>query len=459
MFERLIIQELEQWQHKSSRKPLVIRGARQVGKTTVVHQFAERFEQYIYLNLELEEDKQPFLRFTNIETLLQNLFFLKDQSLSLKANTLIFIDEIQEVPEALNVLRYFYEQEPSIKVIAAGSMLETAFDKNIHFPVGRVEFKVLRPVAFPEFLDALGERGALEQLFQVPIRDFAHDKLLKLYHLYALIGGMPEVIKTYVATKDLNALQSVFDSLITSYLEDVEKYAKNNSQALHLAHIIRTSFAEAGNRIQFAGFGNSPYRSREMSESFRVLEKVFLLNLVYPNTSVTLPILPDLKKSPRLQLLDTGLMNYFVGIQKDIIGTDDLSQVYKGKMIEHLTGQELLAAQYHALAALNFWVKAKKESTAELDFLISFDGQIIPVEVKSGKTGTLRSLHQFMDLAPHNMSVRLYAGNLSISELITPNGKTFFLLNLPYYLASQLMAYLEWFRDEINQRNQALENG
>ena len=430
-----------------------------MGKTTVVHQFAERFEQYIYLNLELEEDKQPFLRFTNIETLVQNLFFLKDQLLSLKDNTLIFIDEIQEVPEALNVLRYFYEQEPSIKVIAAGSMLETALDKNIHFPVGRVEFKVLRPVAFPEFLDALGERSALEQFFQVPMSDFAHDKLLKLYHLYALIGGMPEVIKTYVATKDLSSLQSVFDSLITSYLEDVEKYAKNDSQVLHLRHIIRTSFAEAGNRIQFAGFGNSPYKSREMSESFRVLEKVFLLDLVYPNTSVTLPLLPDLKKSPRLQLLDTGLMNYFVGIQKDIIGTDDLSQIYKGKMIEHLTGQELLAAQYNTLNSLYFWVKEKKESTAELDFLISFDGQIIPVEVKSGKTGTLRSLHQFMDLAPHNMAVRFYAGNLSISELKTPSGKVFFLLNLPYFLVSQIRPYLEWFRDEINQRNLASKKG
>jgi hypothetical protein len=270
---------------------------------------------------------------------------------------------------------------------------------------------------------------------------------------------MPEVVKTYVATKDLSSLQSVFDSLITSYLEDVEKYAKNDSQVLHLRHIIRTSFAEAGNRIQFAGFGNSPYKSREMSESFRVLEKVFLLDLVYPNTSVTLPLLPDLKKSPRLQLLDTGLMNYFVGIQKDIIGTDDLSQIYKGKMIEHLTGQELLAAQYSTLNSLYFWVKEKKESTAELDFLISFDGQIIPVEVKSGKTGTLRSLHQFMDLAPHNMAVRFYAGNLSISELKTPSGKVFFLLNLPYFLVSQIKPYLEWFRDEIYQRNLAPKKG
>jgi uncharacterized protein len=168
-------------------------------------------------------------------------------------------------------------------------------------------------------------------------------------------------------------------------------------------------------------------------------------------------LLPDLKKSPRLQLLDTGLMNYFVGIQKDIIGTDDLSQVYKGKMIEHLTGQELLAAQFNTLNALFFWVKEKKESTAELDFLVSFEGQIIPVEVKSGKTGTLRSLHQFMDLAPHHMAVRFYAGNLGISELKTPSGKVFFLLNLPYFLVSQIKPYLDWFQAEVNQRIQALK--
>ena len=156
MFQRLIQHELDVWLEKPDRKPLVIRGARQVGKTTVVHQFSKRFDQYIYLNLELSEDRRAFENYRNLEHLLQTVFFLKNQLLSKKESTLIFIDEIQEVPEALNILRYFYEQEPSVKVIAAGSMLETLFDKKIHFPVGRVEFKVLRPVSFPEFLEALG---------------------------------------------------------------------------------------------------------------------------------------------------------------------------------------------------------------------------------------------------------------------------------------------------------------
>lgn len=453
MFRRVIIQELENWLKKPGRKPLVLRGARQVGKTTVINQFARQFEQYIYLNLEIEEDKKPFLQYKNLDQLLQAVFFIKNQRLSKKENTLIFIDEIQEVPEALNILRYFYEQEPTIKVIAAGSMLETIFNQKIHFPVGRVEYKVLRPVSFPEFLGALGENAALEQLQHIPFRSFAYEKLIGLYHIYAITGGMPEVVRTYAETKDLTSLNPVFDSLIVSYLDDVEKYAKNDSQVLHLRHVIKSSFSEAGKRIQFAGFGNSAYRSREMGECFRILEKVLLLNLIYPNTSATLPFLPDLKKSPRLQFLDTGMINHFVGIQKDILGTDDLNKIYKGTMIEHLTGQELMAAEYNVLSELYFWVKEKKESTAEVDFLIPYEGLIIPIEVKSGKTGTLKSLHQFMELAPHNMAIRLYAGPTDITEVVTSKDKKYYLLSLPYFLASQIRQYLGWFENEIKEKS------
>lgn len=453
MFTRLIEQELDIWMAKPDRKPLVIRGARQVGKTTVVHQFARRFEQYIYLNLELKEDKEPFLRYTDLEKLLQTIFFLKNHRLDKKENTLIFIDEIQEVPGALNILRYFYEQEPALKVIAAGSMLESLFDRHIHFPVGRVEYKVLRPVSFTEFLEAMNEHEALGQLRHIPFNDFAHDRLLKLYHQYAIVGGMPEAVSIYGQNRDAGALNTFFDSLISSYLDDVEKYAKNNTQAMHLRHVIRTSFTEAGKRIQFGGFGNSAYRSREMGECFRILEKALLLHLIYPNTSVTLPIQPDLKKSPRLQVLDTGMFNYFAGIRTEIIGTSDLSNIHKGIIIEHLTGQELLADSFDSLSGLNFWVKENKDSNAETDFVISYDSKLIPVETKSGKTGTLRSLHQFMESAPHTMAVRFYAGTLSIDEVKTPKGKSFYLLSLPYYLTSQLKSYLAWFKTHLGKKS------
>jgi predicted AAA+ superfamily ATPase len=445
MFARQLLSELEKWRLNKPRKPLIIRGARQVGKTTLVNQFAKQYEQYIYLNLELAEDKEPFENFTTIENLLNTLFFLKNKTLTKKSTTLIFIDEIQQVPKALNTLRYFYELAPDISVIAAGSMLETLFDKNISFPIGRVEYKVIRPVSFTEFLSAIGETAALEQITKVPIAAFAQTKLLSLFHTYALIGGMPEVIHHYATHKDLVTLAPIYDSLISGYMDDVEKYAKNNAQILHIRHCIQSSFALAGKRIKFEGFGNAAYKSREIGESLRVLEKALLLQLIYPCTTATLPMVPDIKKSPRLQILDTGLLNYFVGIQKEIIDTDDLNKIYQGTLIEHLIGQELLAFQYNALSALHFWVREKKESTAEVDYLFPYNGLIIPIEVKSGVAGSLKSLHSFMDLAPHHWAIRFYAGALNITDAITQNGKQYQILNLPYYLGSQIEKYIAWF--------------
>lgn len=451
MFRRNILYRLQEWRTKMNRKPLIIRGARQVGKTTVVRQFAQEFDQYIYLNLELPEDRKPFEDFINFETLLQSLFFLKNQLLDKRQTTLIFIDEIQEVPEALQQLRYFYEEAADIPVIAAGSMQESLFNPDISFPVGRVEYLVVHPASFPEFLDALGERAALEQLSIVPLASFARDKLLQLFRTYCLIGGMPEIVAHYAENKDLTALNTIYESLLVSYMDDVEKYATSPAQVNYIRHAIRASFAEAGKRIKFQGFGNSAYKSREMSEALRALEKALLIHLIFPQTSPVLPLQPDLQKSPRLHVLDTGMMNYFVGIQKEIIGTEDLSSVYHGTMIEHIAGQELLASQFSALHGLNFWVREKSTATAEIDYLYMYDGKLVPIEVKAGADGKLRSLHLFMDLAPHNMAVRFYAGELHISEVVTAEGKKFYLLNLPYFLISQVEKYLKWFEEEIRK--------
>lgn len=449
MFTRAILADLENWQNKSPRKPLIIRGARQVGKTTLINQFAQKFGQFIYLNLELPEDRQPFENFTNVERLVQAVFFLKNKSLSQKDNTLIFIDEIQTAPEALNLLRYFYEQESEIAVIAAGSMLETLFDKSISFPVGRVEYKVLRPVSFPEFLSAMTETAASDLLQQIPCPAFAHQKLLSLFHTYALVGGMPEIVQHYSKNKDLVGLAPLYDSLLASYMDDAEKYARNDTQMQMIRHAIRTSFAQAGNRIKFQGFGNSNYGSREMGEALRALQKALLIYIVYPETGYTLPLLPDLKKSPRLHVLDTGLMNYFAGLQSEVLNTDDLNKVYQGRIIEHLVGQELLAFQHQSLSALHFWVRGKKSSVAELDYLFPFEGRLIPIEVKSGSEGKLRSLHLFMDSVPHNIAVRFYSGEVSITRISTSQGKEFILLNLPYYAVSQLEKYLTWTKSQV----------
>ena len=453
MFDRNILKELQLWLEKPDRKPLVLRGARQVGKTTVVRELGKQCKQFIYLNLELEEDRKPFEQFTNVPILLQTVFLLKNKLLSEKENTLLFIDEIQEHPPALNILRYLYEQEPALPVIAAGSTLETAFDKNIHFPVGRVEYKILRPASFLEFLGANGEMVALEKLQEIPLPDYAQDTLQRLFHTYALTGGMPEVVSHYAHNKDLTALVSIYDSLLTSYADDVEKYANTSQQVQLIRHAIRSVFGEAGKRITFEGFGHSSYRSRDVKEALIMLEKTFLIQLIYPQTNATLPLMPDQKKKPRLQALDTGLLNYMAGIQTDIIQSEDLNSVYNGTMIEHLVGQEILAHQYLSLSSLYFWVREKSTSNDEVDYLYPYEGKLIPIEVKSGATGKLKSLHIFMDMVPHNMAIRFYAGNIHISQLVTPSGKTYYLLNLPYFLATQLEAYMNWFQKQIHIAN------
>src|SRR6185312_5978032 len=194
MFYRKIINDLKTWSNSPDRKPLILRGARQVGKTTVVDAFGKTFNHYIKLNLETPADKNLFTTSPDVHKLIQAIFFAKEKELAHRADTLLFIDEIQQVDGALNMLRYFYEEYPDLRVIAAGSLLETILHRKTNVPVGRVEYRVMRPVSFPEFLKALRKDQASEQLEHLPLNDFAHQTLLSLFHTYALVGGMPEIV-------------------------------------------------------------------------------------------------------------------------------------------------------------------------------------------------------------------------------------------------------------------------
>jgi predicted AAA+ superfamily ATPase len=447
MYNRNILTELKKWKTNSLRKPLILRGARQVGKTTVVNGFAESYGQYIYLNLEIEANAKPFRNYVNIEQLTEQLFFLHNKNIDKKKDTLLFIDEIQEVPAAVNILRYFYEEVPELHVIAAGSLLETVISEQIRIPVGRVEYRVVRPFSFDEFLQAMGETSAIQQFHQVPLKEFVHDKLLNLFHTYVLLGGMPAIVSHYVQNKNLTALSTVYESLIVSYMDDVEKYARNNNLVQVIRHVIRTAYLEAGSRIKFQGFGHSNYGSREVGEAMRTLEKTLLLHLIYPVTHASIPILPDKRKSPRLQVLDTGMLNHFAGLQKEIIASPNLDVVYQGKVVEHMVGQELLAYKFNVLNELNFWVRDKKDAEAEVDFVIDYEGRMIPIEVKSGVSGRLRSLHSFMDMVKHDLAIRLYGGLLKIDNVKTLQGKEYRLLNMPYYLAGKIEEYLKWMEN------------
>ncbi|MCE3295509.1 MAG: hypothetical protein K0R65_1223 [Crocinitomicaceae bacterium] len=456
MFHRKAISFLSQWKASSRRKPLIIRGARQVGKTTLVHSFSKTYKQYLYINLEKSQHKSLFTEYMDVKKLVERLFFVEDLELKYLSETLLFIDELQEVPKAVNLLRYFKEDLPELHVIAAGSMLETLLGKNITFPVGRVEYMMLRPVSFAEFLEATGEKSALEQLHIVPMNAFAKDKLLGLFHTYALLGGMPEVIQAYAETKDITALKPIFSTLLNAYHEDAEKYAKSAEQLQLIRFILDQVLFEAGKRITFQSFGKSNYKSKDVGEVLRTLQKTHLLQLMYPCVGHGIPLEQDFRKSPRLQYLDTGLVNFKVGLQKEIIGTEDLCSVYQGKLIEHLVGQELLSGYFLPLDNIYFWVREKNSSSAELDFVYPFEGKLVPIEVKSGPKGKIKSLAVFMEQSKLNFAIRFYAGEQSLDTLKTPEGKTFYLLNLPYFLASKTESYIEWLQENLPEEEKEL---
>lgn len=317
-------------------------------------------------------------------------------------------------------------------------------DKEISFPVGRVEYLAVRPFSFSEFLTAGDHKNELEALNTIPFPVYAHDKLLALFRKYALVGGMPEIVKLYFETNDLVEIRNSINNLIIGYKDDVEKYARNESASKVVRHIIENAWSYAAERITFNNFAGSNYRSREVSESFKVLEKTMLLRLVYPTTAMKIPLIANRKMSPKLHLLDTGLVNFKSGIEKEFFSEAELTDVYKGKIAEHIVGQELLSKNQLPEANLTFWTREKRQSSAELDYLLNYKGKVIPVEVKSGASGKMRSLNIFMNLSDINIAVRFYSGVLSISKEKTKEGKNFTLINLPFYLCSKLEDYLEY---------------
>ncbi|WEK38353.1 MAG: AAA family ATPase [Candidatus Pseudobacter hemicellulosilyticus] len=444
-FSRIAEGHLINWKSKKSRKPLIIRGARQVGKTTLVRSFAASYPHVIFLNLEKPADKKYFDDFDDVQNLSEALFLANNIPSQQISNTLLFIDEIQESPKAIQLLRYFYEELPALHVISAGSLLEFAIKQVKSFPVGRVEFLYLHPLNFYEYLAAAGRSDLQKQLETIPPNPAAHQLLMDLFHRYAIIGGMPEVVKTDIEQQQLSNLVQVYESIWETYKNDVEKYTSNDTERRIIKHIMDTAHLSLDQRIKFQGFGNSNYRSREIGEAFRTLEDVKIIRLIYPTTETQPPLQADLKKSPRLQFLDTGLVNHSLGIQAEMLAMDDLNKAYKGAVIPHLITQEYISSENLTTQKPNFWVREKLQSNAEVDLIYTYKGLAIPIEIKSGPTGTLRSLHQFIEAADHPYAIRMHAGKFNIEKLTTPNKKAYLLMNLPYYLGTTLNHYIEWF--------------
>ena len=262
MFTRQAINDLERWRVTPYRQPLVVRGARQVGKTTLVNEFGKRFDGYIYLNLEEDSRAREILEMdVELDIKIGMLYAIKGVPRN-NQETLFFIDEIQNSPKTITLLRYFYEHYPQLHVIAAGSLLENVVDMSVSFPVGRVQYMSVRPCSFKEFLGALGRSSEYEMITQRPELSLPlHQSFMALFNQYVVVGGMPRAVARYVDLRDVLALDDVYSTLLTAYRDDVEKYVSKSKLKTVVRHILQYGWGLAGDTITLGRFAGSQYNA------------------------------------------------------------------------------------------------------------------------------------------------------------------------------------------------------
>lgn len=270
--------------------------------------------------------------------------------------------------------------------------------------------------------------------------------LLREFHEYAIIGGMPEVVKKYLEVNEMASLTPIYYSIWETYKADIPKYASNASERKTISFILDAAAGYIDQRITFANFAHSGLKSRDVAQAFQALDRARAIQLLYPATQTEPPLTQNLHRSPRLQFLDTGLVNHILNIQADMLMMDDLNAAYKGAVIPHLVTQEVISTQQFSSSKPMFWVREKTTASAEVDLVVVRGKYAIPIEIKSGKKGTLRSLHTYIDKTNHRLAIRMYAGPMSVEYQSTILGKKqFVLLNLPYYLGTQLEQWIDWF--------------
>lgn len=402
--QRDISKKLADWQGSLSRKPLVIRGARQVGKTYSIEKFGNEhfanvvvfdFERNRSLNAVFEKDLDPKKLVIELE--------IHAGARIVPGETLLFFDEIQACERALLSLRYFYEEMPELHIIAAGSLLEFAMS-NISFPVGRVTFEWMRPMTFKEFLISSGKEIIAEKIPSIFSREpglkTLHDLLLEQLRLYFIIGGMPEAVKRFIETGSATHVKKIHDDIMHSYIQSLAKYnLKVNIESIE--QVLRVIPSKVGHQIKYTHL--DPDRRIELTKtSLDILEKALLVNLVHSTHASGLPLGAGVNpKVFKPIFLDIGLMQSLCGVDpKESITATDLNNIYKGAVAEQFVGQELLAAGGSENHKLYYWSRPQKSSTAEVDFVFVRNSRIYPIEVKSGAKGRMKSLHILLEEHP-----------------------------------------------------------
>jgi len=401
--KRDLYKNLCNWKDEKERRPLLLRGARQTGKTFLVNEFGKKeFDSFISLNFERNpEFKDIFISNTPHE-IIERIVLFTGKKVEV-GKTLLFLDEIQECPVAIVSMRYFFEELPAFHIIGAGSLLEfTLHSENFRMPVGRIQYLYLFPLSFGEFLDAIDQAGLRSHLlkfsniFELP--ESLHIKLNEYVRRYFLMGGMPAVVKEYSTTGDILKCYKIQRSIIDTYIDDFAKYSSKVKHR-YLRKIIEAVPAMVGQKFVYAKVDDS-IKSRELKEAFEMLEMAGIVYRVKRTSGDGIPLEANVKENFfKALFLDIGLMHSISGIYEETAKEIDFNAIFKGSVAEQFAGQELIACQNpNTRPSVYYWAREEKNSNAEIDYLIQKGSEIIPIEIKSGSTGRLKSMNMFLDI-------------------------------------------------------------
>jgi len=439
---RDIEKELILWKAQKEKYPLIIRGARQVGKSYLVETFGKtHFQNNVIVNLEFQPQLKDCFKSLDPSEIINKLQLILGVQIK-EDNTLLFLDEIQECPQAIMALRYFKEKMPKLPIIAAGSLLEFVMrSPDFKMPVGRVQFLYLEPMSFSEYLDAAGNQNLREFISDVKltdsIDDVIHKKLLELLRIYIIVGGMPAALTEYLSSKDLMNCQRIQTALLQTYRSDFGKYAKI-SQHKYLQKVFDAAPRMAGQRIKYSNI-DPDTRSRDLKNALNLLTLAGIVRPIYLTKASGLPLGAQINEQRfKINFLDVGLMQNSCGLQGRLSIEEDFMQINAGSVAEQFVGQELTAySDRHQQVGLYFWAREKRGSMAEVDYVINIGSDIFPVEVKSGKEGRLKSLRMFIEEKKSRLGIRFSQDKLSYYDKI---------LSIPLYMVEQLPRLAESLR-------------
>ncbi len=409
--ERLLLDELEKWKNKKRRKPLIIQGARQVGKTWIMKEFGNRyFQDVVYINFDNNERmKNVFDIDYDVNRIISALKIEHGKSFKAE-NTLLVFDEIQEVPKALTALKYFCENAPEYAIVAAGSLLGVAMHQGTSFPVGKVDFMHLYPLNFYEFLLAIGEESLAELLnkqdFEL-INSFS-SKYTDLLRKYYYVGGMPEAVQCYVDTDDMMEVRNIQKELLIYYENDFSKHApKETVPRIQMVWNSIPAQLAKENRKFIYGIVREGARAKDFELAIQWLEDCGLIHKCYRVTKPGMPLISYMEmNSFKLFMLDVGLLAAKGNLPaKILLEGNKIFEEFKGALTEQFVAQEMCAAEYE------LYYYSTENSTGEIDFIVQQDCYCIPIEVKAEENLRARSLRAFCDKYKPEIAIRTSMSN------------------------------------------------